>query len=55
MPWADDVIAEATIKSETKFTLRCFPNEYQHDVKSDAKCFYSGKKATHMALFARAY
>jgi prolyl-tRNA synthetase len=55
VPWADDALAEAVIKTETKFTLRCFPNAYQLDLKSDAKCFYSGKKATHMALFARAY
>lgn len=55
VPWADDAVAEAAIKTETKFTLRCFPIEYQLDLKSDAKCFYSGKKATHMALFARAY
>ena len=55
VPWANDADAEAAVKLETKFTLRCFPNAYQNELTSDARCFYSGKKATHIALFARAY
>ncbi len=77
VPWADDAASEAAIKTETKYTLRCFPlahpqhsdasasgsaafpasledSALQHEAKGK-KCFYSGKPATHMALFARAY
>jgi prolyl-tRNA synthetase len=55
VPWANDADAEAAVKLETKFTLRCYPYAYQNELTSEARCFYSGKKATHMALFARAY
>ena len=55
VPWANDADAEAAVKLETKFTLRCYPNVFQNELTSDSRCFYSGKKATHMALFARAY
>ena len=54
VPWYDDADAEAAIKEETKATIRCFPVEWQHE-KEGQTCFYSGKPATHMALFGRAY
>jgi len=54
VPWYDDAEAEAAIKTETKATIRCYPLDQQHRAEG-ATCFYSGKEATHMALFARAF
>ncbi|KAK4526684.1 hypothetical protein GAYE_SCF26G4600 [Galdieria yellowstonensis] len=54
VPWKCDAINEERIKEETKATLRCYPLQLQHLAKN-AKCFYSGEPATHMAIFARAY
>ena len=54
VPWTDDAAAEAQVKAETKATLRCFPVGEQ-EAAQGATCFYSGRPATHMALFARAY
>ncbi len=54
VPWADDAEAESTIKEETRATIRCYPIAAQGEV-AGTTCFYSGKPATHMALFARAY
>ena len=53
VPWHDDADAEARIKTETKATIRCFPLG-QQDIEGKS-CFYSGKPATHIAIFARAY
>jgi len=52
--WHDDADAEARIKEETKATLRCFPLEGQEGA-AGRTCFYSGRPATHIAIFARAY
>ena len=50
----DDAVAEQIVKKETKATIRCFPFDEQH--RSDGqKCFMTGRPATHMALFARAF
>ena len=54
VPWHDDAEAEDTIKKETKATIRCYPLDNQDQVEGKT-CFYSGKPATHMALFARAF
>ena len=54
VPWADDAGNEAAIKAETKATIRCYPLDAQDQLENKS-CFYSGKPATHMALFARAY
>jgi prolyl-tRNA synthetase len=35
-------------------TIRCYPLDAQGEAVGKA-CFYSGKPATHMAIFARAY
>ncbi|MCP4805441.1 MAG: proline--tRNA ligase [Proteobacteria bacterium] len=51
--WFDDGEAEARIKDETKATIRCFPIGDQ-DVEGKT-CFYSGKPANRIAIFARAY
>jgi len=53
VPWKCDAINEERIKEETKATLRCYP--LQLHLAKNAKCFYSGEPATHMAIFARAY
>ncbi len=50
--WCDDAANEATIKEETKATIRCYPLDGQAPT---GPCFYSGRPATHVALFARAY
>ena len=54
LPWADDAAAEARVKADTRYTLRCFPHEAQGEAEGQ-QCSFSGKRATHMALFARAY
>ncbi len=52
--WHDDAVAEAKIKEETRATVRCFPLAGQSAAVGQI-CFYSGRPATHVALFARAY
>ena len=42
------------VKKETKATIRCFPLDQQHRVEGKV-CFMTGRPATHMALFARAF
>ncbi len=54
VPWKDDAANEATIKTETKATLRCYPIDRQAEA-AGRRCFFSDEPATHMALFARAY
>ena len=54
LPWADDAAAEARVKADTRYSLRCFPHGEQAQAEGQL-CSFSGKKATHMALFARAY
>jgi len=55
-PWCCDASNEQAIKEETKVTLRCYPFEHNEIApKEGIECFYSGKQATHMAIFARAY
>ena len=52
--WTDDSANEEKIKEETKATIRCYPLHGQEAAVGQA-CFYSGRAATHVALFARAY
>ena len=54
VPWHDDAEAEEQIKKETKATIRCYPLDRQH-LAEGQECFFSGKPATHMAIFARAF
>jgi len=54
VPWHDDADWEARIKEETRATIRCYPIEGQ-DEAAGKTCFASGRPATHMAIFARAY
>ena len=50
--WAGSDEDEIRIKEETKATIRCYP--FDHD-GSEGTCFYTGKKTTRVAIFARAY
>jgi prolyl-tRNA synthetase len=54
VPWHDDAEAEKQIKDDCKATIRCYPLDLQ-DQAAGKTCFYSGRPATHMAIFARAY
>lgn len=55
-PWRCNAEAEEQIKKECKATIRCYPfAENALPLAEDVRCFYSGEKATHMALFARSY
>jgi prolyl-tRNA synthetase len=50
--WDGTGETEASIKEETKATIRCIPL----DAKEEAgKCIYSGKPSSRRVLFARAY
>jgi prolyl-tRNA synthetase len=50
--WCDDAANEARIKEETRATIRCYPLDGQAPT---GPCFFSGRPATHVAVFARAY
>lgn len=50
--WDGDSETELKIKEETKATIRCIP--FNEDPKG-LKCVYSGKKAKHEVIFAKAY
>ena len=50
--WRGSSEDEAKLKNETMATVRCFPFEYE-DEKGD--CFYTGKKDSKLALFAKSY
>eukprot|EP00183_Erythrolobus_madagascarensis_P000044 CAMPEP_0185848742 /NCGR_PEP_ID=MMETSP1354-20130828/3504_1 /TAXON_ID=708628 /ORGANISM="Erythrolobus madagascarensis, Strain CCMP3276" /LENGTH=572 /DNA_ID=CAMNT_0028549179 /DNA_START=105 /DNA_END=1823 /DNA_ORIENTATION=- len=52
--WCCDAENERKIKEECKATIRCYPLDAQ-DSLDGRTCFYSGRPATHLALFARAY
>jgi prolyl-tRNA synthetase len=54
VPWHDDAEKEREIKDDCKATIRCFPLDSQDQIEGKV-CFYSGRPATHMAIFARAY
>ena len=50
--WDGDSETELKIKEETKATIRCIP--FNEDPK-ELKCVYSGKKAKHEVIYAKAY
>lgn len=54
VPWAADNDNEEAIKQDCSATIRCYPFEFQAEAEGKT-CFYSGKPATHMAIFARSY
>ena len=50
--WAGDREDEARVKDETKATVRCIPDEQPG---GSGTCVYTGKPATEVAIFAKAY
>lgn len=50
--WAGDNADEQRVKEETKATIRCFPLDQPEGTET---CFYTGKEANRVAIFARAY
>jgi prolyl-tRNA synthetase len=54
VPWRDDPAEEAAVKEETRATIRCYPLDGQEEARGRV-CFKTGRPATHMAIFARAY
>lgn len=50
--WAGDSEDEARLKDETKATIRCIPLEQPG---GSGTCFYTGREATEVAIFGRAY
>jgi prolyl-tRNA synthetase len=50
--WDGTPETEATIKEETKATIRCIPLDAPEET---GKCVYSGKPSTKRVVFARAY
>lgn len=52
-PWHADPEMEKRVKAETKYTIRCYPRLMQQ--VQGKTCMISGRPATHIALFARAF
>ena len=50
--WAGDNDDEIRVKEETKATMRCIPFDQPG---GSGTCFFSGKPATQIAIFGRAY
>jgi prolyl-tRNA synthetase len=50
--WAGDNDDEVRVKEETKATMRCIPFDQPG---GSGTCFYTGKQATQVAIFGRAY
>jgi prolyl-tRNA synthetase len=50
--WAGDNDDELKVKEETKATIRCIPFEQP---EGSGTCFFTGKPADRVAVFARAY
>lgn len=52
--WCGSADCEATVKAETKATIRCLPLD-PLDQSSGGKCIYCGQEATDQVVFAKAY
>jgi len=50
--WAGSDDDELRVKEETRATIRCFPIDQPG---GEGKCFYTGRPAREIAIFARAY
>ena len=50
--WAGDNDDETRVKEETRATIRCFPLEQPGGT---GRCFFTGRQATRVAIFSRAY
>jgi len=53
--WCGSAACEATIKEETKATIRVLPDEEFRSAEAPTKCLKCGKEATAEALWAKAY
>ena len=53
--WCGDPRCEATVKEETKATIRCLPDEEFQSAVTPPTCLKCGAKAAEEALWARAY
>ncbi len=53
--WCGDVACEASIKEETKATIRLLPDEEFRSAVAPTKCLKCGRPATAEALWAKAY
>ena len=52
-PWCDDAAVEAQVKTETQATIRNYP--FVAPSAEGKTCFVTGRPATVMACFAKAY
>ena len=50
--WAGDNDDELKVKVETRATIRCIPFEQPEETGT---CFFTGRPATQVVVFARAY
>jgi prolyl-tRNA synthetase len=53
--WCGDVACEASIKEETKATIRVLPDEEFRSAEPPTECLKCGREARHEALWAKAY
>jgi prolyl-tRNA synthetase len=53
--WCGDGACEASIKEETKATIRCLPDEEFRSAETPTKCLKCGRDSTAEALWAKAY
>jgi prolyl-tRNA synthetase len=53
--WCGDPACEATIKEETKATIRVLPSEEFRSAERPTKCLRCGRPSVDEALWARAY
>lgn len=53
--WCGDAACEASIKEETKATIRCLPDEEFRSADAPASCLKCGRAAAAEALWAKAY
>ena len=53
--WCGSAACEATIKEETKATIRCLPDEEFQSAEPATTCLHCGQASTSEALWARAY
>jgi prolyl-tRNA synthetase len=53
--WCGDAACEATIKDETKATIRVLPDEEFQSAEAPTNCLLCGRASRHEAIWAKAY
>ena len=53
--WCRDAACEASIKEDTKATIRCLPDEEFRSAEAPTTCLKCGRPSTVEALWAKAY